>query len=76
MLLHLLGNLSWVKSNSCIEIGKKYNIPIIEDACEIVGGKNNMDSVSISINHENYRHAAMLNTDTVKELIKDFIGEI
>ena len=36
--------------------------------------KNNIDNVSISINHEGYRHSAILNTDTVKELIKDFIN--
>ena len=35
--------------------------------------KNNMENIAISINHENYRHSAILNTDTVKELIKDFI---
>ena len=34
--------------------------------------KNNMKSVTISINHKNYRHSAMLNIDTVKELIDDF----
>ena len=31
-----------------------------------------MKSVTISINHKNYRHSAMLNIDTVKELIDDF----
>ena len=36
--------------------------------------KNNMENVSISINHKNYRHSAILNTDTVKELIKDFFN--
>ena len=36
--------------------------------------KNNIDNVSISINHDNYKHAAMLSTDTVEELIKDFIN--
>lgn len=36
--------------------------------------KSNMENVSISINHESYRHSAILNTDTVKELIKDFIN--
>ena len=35
--------------------------------------KNNMENVSISINHESYRHSAILNTDTVGELVKDFI---
>ena len=34
--------------------------------------KNNMENVSITINHENYRHSAILNTDIVGELIKDF----
>ena len=36
--------------------------------------KNHMEDVSISINHENYRHSAILNVDTVKELIKDFVS--
>ena len=36
--------------------------------------KNNMKNVSISINHEGYRHSAILNIDTVEELIKDFIN--
>ena len=36
--------------------------------------KNHMEDVSISINHENYRHSSTLNTDTVKELINDFIS--
>ena len=36
--------------------------------------KHNMENVSISINHKNYRHSAILNTDTVGELIKDFIN--
>ena len=36
--------------------------------------KNHMEDVSISINHENYRHSSILNTDTVKELINDFIS--
>ena len=35
--------------------------------------KNNMENVSISISHESYRHSALLNTDTVGELVKDFI---
>ena len=35
--------------------------------------KNNMENVSISISHESYRHSAILNTDTVGELVKDFI---
>ena len=35
--------------------------------------KNNMENISISINHESYRHSAILNTDTVGELVKDFI---
>ena len=36
--------------------------------------KNHMEDVSISINHENYRHSSILNIDTVKELINDFIS--
>ena len=36
--------------------------------------KNHMEDVSISINHQNYRHSSILNTDTVKELINDFIS--
>ena len=36
--------------------------------------KNNMENVSISINHKNYRHSATLNTETVEELIKDFLN--
>ena len=36
--------------------------------------KNNMENVSISINHKNYRHSAILNTETVEELIKDFLN--
>ena len=36
--------------------------------------KNNMKNVSISINHESYRHSATLNLDTVRELIKDFFN--
>ncbi|GIR46703.1 MAG: hypothetical protein CM15mP56_2790 [Alphaproteobacteria bacterium] len=31
-----------------------------------------MENVSISINHENYKHSSILNIDTVKELVKDF----
>ena len=34
--------------------------------------KKNIDKVSISINHENYKHSAMLNISTVEELTKDF----
>ena len=34
--------------------------------------KNHMENVSISIDHENYRHSSVLNIDTVKELVKDF----
>ena len=34
--------------------------------------KNHMDNVTISINHENYKHSSVLNIDTVKELVKDF----
>ena len=36
--------------------------------------KDHMKDVSISINHENYRHSSILNVDTVKELIKDFVN--
>jgi len=36
--------------------------------------KNNMENVSISINHKNYRHSAILNTETVEELIEDFLN--
>ena len=36
--------------------------------------KNNMENVSISINHKSYRHSVILNTDTVGELIKDFFN--
>ena len=39
-------------------------------AVEII--KNHMDNVSISINHENYKHSSILNIDTVKELVQDF----
>ena len=41
-----------------------------EKAIEIT--KNHMDNVTISINHENYKHSSILNIDTVKELIEDF----
>ena len=41
-----------------------------ERAIEII--KNHMENVTISINHENYKHSSILNIDTVKELIKDF----
>ena len=34
--------------------------------------KKNKDKISISINHENYKHSAMLNISTVEELTKDF----
>ena len=34
--------------------------------------KNNKDMVSISINHENYKHSAMLDISTVEELTRDF----
>ena len=40
------------------------------NAVEII--KNHMDNVTISINHENYKHSSILNIDTVKELVKDF----
>ena len=36
--------------------------------------KNHMENVTISINHENYKHSSILNIDTVKELVKDFIS--
>ena len=42
------------------------------DDKEIEFVKNNIEKVSITIDHENYRHSAMLNNDTIKELIKDF----
>tara|TARA_X000000950_G_C13683182_1_gene564843 strand:- start:149 stop:742 length:594 start_codon:yes stop_codon:yes gene_type:complete len=41
---------------------------------EVQSIKNHMEDVSISINHENYRHSSILNIDTVKELINDFIS--
>ena len=41
-----------------------------ENAVEIIN--NHMDNVTISINHENYKHSSILNIDTVKELVKDF----
>jgi hypothetical protein len=41
-----------------------------EKAFEVI--KNHMENVTISINHENYKHSSILNIDTVKELIKDF----
>ena len=41
-----------------------------EKAVEII--KNHMDNVTISINHENYKHSSTLNIDTVEELVKDF----
>lgn len=37
--------------------------------------KSNVENISISINHENYKHATMLNIDTVEELIKDFVNK-
>ena len=42
------------------------------DDREIDFVKSNLEKVSITIDHENYRHSAMLNNDTVKELIDDF----
>ena len=36
--------------------------------------KDNMENITISINHANYRHSSMLNIDTVKELINDFVN--
>ena len=41
-----------------------------ENAVEIIN--NHMDNVTISIDHENYKHSSILNIDTVKELVKDF----
>ena len=41
-----------------------------QEAVDII--KNHMDNVTISINHENYKHSSILNIDTVKELAKDF----
>ena len=41
-----------------------------QEAVDII--KNHMDNVTISINHENYKHSSILNSDTVKELVKDF----
>ena len=32
-----------------------------------------LEKVSITIDHENYRHSAMLNKDNVNELIEDFV---
>lgn len=46
------------------------------DDKEIEFLKNNIEKVSITIDHENYRHSAMLNNDTVKELIEDFAFKI
>ena len=40
---------------------------------EIESFKNNIDNITISIDHENYRHSAVLNIDTVKELTNDFV---
>ena len=44
------------------------------DEEEIEYVKSNLENITISINHTNYRHSAMLNIDTVKELIKDFVS--
>ena len=41
---------------------------------EIEHFKNNIDNVTISIDHVNYRHSAVLNIDTVKELTNDFVS--
>ena len=43
-----------------------------EEAIQII--KNHMENVSISINHPNYKHSSILNIDTVKELVKDFVS--
>ena len=40
---------------------------------EIESFKNNIDNITITIDHENYRHSAVLNIDTVKELTNDFV---
>lgn len=42
------------------------------DDKEIEFVKNNIEKVSITIDHKNYRHSSMLNNGTVKELIEDF----
>ena len=41
-----------------------------EKAVQII--KKYMENVTISIDHENYKHSSVLNVDTVKELVKDF----
>ena len=41
-----------------------------QEAVDII--KNHMDNVTIAINHENYKHSSILNSDTVKELVRDF----
>ena len=41
---------------------------------EIEHFKNNIDNITISIDHVNYRHSAVLNIDTVKELTNDFVS--
>ena len=43
-----------------------------ERAVEVI--KNHMENVTISINHQNYKHSSTLNIDTVKELVKDFVS--
>ena len=42
------------------------------DEKEIEDIKNNLENISISINHESYRHSAILNINTVEELVRDF----
>ena len=41
-----------------------------ENTIEII--RSHMENVTISINHQNYKHSSILNIDTVKELVKDF----
>ena len=41
---------------------------------DILHMKDNMENITISINHANYRHSSTLNIDTVKELINDFVN--
>ena len=42
------------------------------DEKEIEDIRNNLENISISINHESYRHSAVLNINTVEELVRDF----
>ena len=43
-----------------------------ERAVEVI--KNHMENVTISINHQNYKHSSTLNIDTVIDLVKDFVS--